>query len=147
MGSQHRDDDLLRLAAGNDARQVRHAVIVVGQHLAGDDRTGCPCLGPVPGQGGAYRSRPRLAAGNPGQGLIRDVHRHVVCCPRFGQPVQPLCLDALDADDNGTINVPDAIRVLILLFNPSKALPSAYPDCGSDPTPDSLNCESYVPCE
>ncbi len=70
------------------------------------------------------------------------------------------CLDALDADDSGTIesigkngdkaiNVSDAIYLLQYLFNSGEppAPPFNGTSCGEDPTPDLIGCTSYPPCE
>jgi hypothetical protein len=57
----------------------------------------------------------------------------------------PTCLDAADADDNGTLNLTDGVRILNHLFLGSGPLPGPGPgDCGQDPTPDDpLGCAEY----
>lgn len=52
----------------------------------------------------------------------------------------PQCLDAADANDSGKIDLADAIRVLDYLFNESENPPPPFLTCGSDPTPDDLDC-------
>ena len=60
----------------------------------------------------------------------------------FG-PADPLpCDDASDANDDGTINIADAIRILQYLFAGALPPPAPFPDCGPDPTPDALDCET-----
>ncbi len=62
----------------------------------------------------------------------------------LGQGVSVPCLDACDVDDNGAVNLADALRVLYTLFEPSQTAPPAhpYPYQGIDRTPnDNLPCE------
>ena len=58
----------------------------------------------------------------------------------------PACVGAADLNDSGGLDVSDAIYGLNYLFadGPSPAAP--FPDCGPDPTPDTLACDSYPPC-
>jgi len=51
------------------------------------------------------------------------------------------CQDAQDTNDDGAIDVADPIALLGLLFSGSEPPPAPFPDCGEDPTPDSLSCE------
>jgi|GEM_PF-1123149 len=55
------------------------------------------------------------------------------------------CMDAADCDDNGSVDITDATYLLSHIF-PNPSLPAPCPNCGVDPTSDSLNCESYPPC-
>jgi len=58
-----------------------------------------------------------------------------------------LCLDAGDANDDGSFNVADAVYELTWLFSGGPAAPPPVgPNCGSDPTSDSLDCASYDAC-
>ncbi|NMD35000.1 MAG: hypothetical protein GYA73_03870, partial [Planctomycetes bacterium] len=50
------------------------------------------------------------------------------------------CADASDANDDGVINIADAIRLLGRLFADGPPLPPPYPEPGTDPTPDGLDC-------
>ena len=51
----------------------------------------------------------------------------------------PRCPDAADADDSGDFNITDPISILGYLFLGGSAPPAPGPqECGSDPTPDSL---------
>ncbi len=50
------------------------------------------------------------------------------------------CLEALDVDDNADVNMADPIFLLTFLFSGGGPIPSPYPTCGDDPTPDSLLC-------
>lgn len=52
----------------------------------------------------------------------------------------PGCLDSLDANDDGLIDISDPIYVLQFLFISGTGIPLPYPDCGVDPTDDTLDC-------
>ncbi len=52
----------------------------------------------------------------------------------------PLCFDAADANDDGRVNIADAITLLLFLFDGGSTLPAPHPDSGFDPTQDSLSC-------
>jgi hypothetical protein len=54
----------------------------------------------------------------------------------------PPCLEAVDANDDGQIDIADASYLLNFLFLGGDPIPEPYPDCGPDPTGDSLGCES-----
>ena len=54
----------------------------------------------------------------------------------------PSCEDAADTDDNGTIELTDAVALFAFLFLGQSAPPEPYPACGVDPTPDALTCEA-----
>ena len=57
----------------------------------------------------------------------------------------PLCHDASDLDDNGILGLADGIYLLNHLFVPgSPAPPEPFPECGDDPTDDSLDCVGPV---
>ncbi len=59
----------------------------------------------------------------------------------------PGCAQAADSDDNGRLEVTDAIRTLDRLFRGGVPLADPVGECGVDPTPDGLDCEAYAPCE
>ena len=52
-----------------------------------------------------------------------------------------------DANDDGTVDIADAIVVLGHLFSSSGDLPEPFGECGFDPTMDTLGCEHYSPCQ
>ncbi len=64
----------------------------------------------------------------------------------IGEPAPP-CLKSLDADENGTIELTDAIRLLNYLFLGGTVPEPPYPECGTDPTEDTLTCLSHPPCD
>ena len=67
--------------------------------------------------------------------------------------VAPRCFDAADTDDNGVLELTDAVRIFSWLFSggapPLPPTPSsgayAEGDCGEDPTADGLGCETLSP--
>lgn len=64
----------------------------------------------------------------------------------FRGELPPTCLDAADADDNGKLEITDAIYSLQSLFLGGPAPPSPFGACGLDPTEDDLGCESFAGC-
>lgn len=55
------------------------------------------------------------------------------------------CLDSADINDDGGFNLPDAIYLLSALFVPgSDAVPEPTASCGTDPTDDSIDCETPI---
>ena len=57
------------------------------------------------------------------------------------------CGDAADWNDDGKVDISDPISTLSYLFGggPAPALP--YPQCGSDPSFDSLGCDQLDICQ
>ena len=53
---------------------------------------------------------------------------------------EPMCRDALDANDSGDIDIADGIYVLSYLFRGGLAPPPPFPAMGADPTADTLGC-------
>jgi hypothetical protein len=53
-----------------------------------------------------------------------------------------VCIDAADANDDGKVNLADAITILGYLFSGAASLPGPFAECGSDPTADTLGCEA-----
>ncbi len=64
----------------------------------------------------------------------------------FGGEEPPPCRDAGDANDDGAINIADAIATLGHLFGGEGNLPAPFGVCGTDPTGDGLDCQSFPPC-
>ena len=63
------------------------------------------------------------------------------------QASQIPCYDSADSNDDGQIDISDAVKILLHLFSGS-TIPDPGPDtCGSDPTPDELDCADYAACE
>jgi hypothetical protein len=57
------------------------------------------------------------------------------------------CLDAADANDDGQIDLADALVILNDLFAQTGPLPEPFGECGIDPTADEIGCRGYTPCE
>lgn len=64
---------------------------------------------------------------------------------RFG-PTPP-CFNAADCNDDGAVDIADAIALVSHLFAGAGSLPEPFGACGIDPTVDDLGCESFPPCE
>jgi hypothetical protein len=64
----------------------------------------------------------------------------------FLRRAPPPCKDAADANDDGVLDPRDIISLLKHLLGFDPALDAPFPSCGVDPTPDSLKCESFMPC-
>ncbi|MBN1443191.1 MAG: hypothetical protein JXA90_10805, partial [Planctomycetes bacterium] len=63
----------------------------------------------------------------------------------MGYP-EPVCLRTSDVDDDGLVNLTDAVHFLMFLFLGGAAPPAPIARCGPDPTPDPLTCLSFPPC-
>ena len=55
------------------------------------------------------------------------------------------CADAADVDDSSVLDISDAVLILDWLFLGSAQPAAPFPDCGLDPSADTLGCESS-PC-
>jgi hypothetical protein len=55
------------------------------------------------------------------------------------------CRKAADSDDNGRVNLLDAITLVFQLFRDSQPR-APFPGCGQDATADTLTCEEYPSC-
>ena len=62
----------------------------------------------------------------------------------FNGAERPGCLDALDTNDDGRINVSDPIATLMFLFLGGSPPPEPFEEPGFDPTDDALGCEGGV---
>ena len=56
------------------------------------------------------------------------------------------CNDAADINDDGALDLSDPIVLLGYLFSNAPAPPAPFPDCGIDPMPDALECDSFAAC-
>ncbi|MBN1417238.1 MAG: DUF2341 domain-containing protein [Planctomycetes bacterium] len=63
---------------------------------------------------------------------------------RDGEP--PSCAKAADLDDDGGVNLDDALLGLRYLFLAGPEPKAPFPGCGYDPTIDALPCEAHSPC-
>ena len=67
----------------------------------------------------------------------------------FSEGEAPSCRKAADANDDGAVDLGDALVVLFYLFplaGDSSPLNPPFPDCGEDAVEDTLSCESFEPC-
>jgi hypothetical protein len=93
----------------------------------------------------------RFVRGDPnGQGTVDLADAVTILMHLFGGGRLD-CNDAADVNDDGAVDIADAIWLLDYLFGgrlplfPPRGVP---PDgCGRDPTPDTLGCDGYDPCE
>jgi hypothetical protein len=56
------------------------------------------------------------------------------------------CLRAADIDDDGNLNVTDAVLLLGFLFQGAAPPEEPYPECGPPPSAGLLECSSFSPC-
>jgi hypothetical protein len=67
--------------------------------------------------------------------------------PRLFGAITPLsCRSAADANDNGRVNIADAIYVLSHVIVGTAPPPPPFPGCGTDPTGDALECAAFPIC-
>ncbi|MFN0057501.1 MAG: hypothetical protein ACKVX7_03515 [Planctomycetota bacterium] len=59
----------------------------------------------------------------------------------------PPCLQAADANNDGANNIADAIWITSYLFLDGPPPPAPFPICGLDPTPGTLRCAAFPPCQ
>ncbi len=64
----------------------------------------------------------------------------------FTDLLDPSCVEALDANDNGKVEIADAIWLLSYLYAGGEVPPEPFQSCGIDPTADTLGCESFSAC-
>lgn len=58
----------------------------------------------------------------------------------------PHCHSSLDVNDDATINIADPVYLILYLFYDGAPPLGPFDECGHDPTPDELGCESSAPC-
>lgn len=64
----------------------------------------------------------------------------------FASGSAPACQKSADSDDDGRVNVADAIWILLHLFAGRESLPPPFGSCGFDTTQDDLSCNTYPGC-
>jgi hypothetical protein len=56
------------------------------------------------------------------------------------------CAKAADGNDDGKVDISDAVFLLGFLFLGGEAPKAPWPGCGADPTADDLTCGSFRNC-
>ncbi|MCA8963195.1 MAG: hypothetical protein KDC38_21885, partial [Planctomycetes bacterium] len=64
----------------------------------------------------------------------------------FSGSAAPSCDDACDINDDGGIDISDAVYALSSLFIGGSTPAAPFGGCGTDPTPDTLDCVSFDAC-
>ncbi len=64
----------------------------------------------------------------------------------FSLGPDPGCQETADANGDGFKNIADTIYMLSSLFSMGPAPVAPHPDCGTDPDPPGLGCDSYSSC-
>ena len=59
---------------------------------------------------------------------------------------RPPCRKSADLNDDGALNVLDAMLVFQHLFRGLNDIPAPFASCGPDPTADRLDCMSFAAC-
>ena len=62
-------------------------------------------------------------------------------------PEVPVCLDALDANDDGRITLEDALYLTLFTLDGGPPPPEPFPKPGADSTSDPITCEKAAPLE
>jgi len=78
-------------------------------------------------------------------GQVDDADATLIMGYALSGAPKPVCMDAADADDNGIVDLSDATFLLHYL-NGGPIIPQPFPDCGPDPTNDTLTCDQYDYC-
>jgi len=97
-------------------------------------------------RGTSFRGTPFLRGDTTGDGTVDITDAIATLDFLFAGRDEPLCLKALDSDDNGDIELTDANFTINFLFLGGTPLPTPNEFCGGDPTPDTLTCESMDLC-
>jgi len=79
-----------------------------------------------------------------GERDIADAIQMILCS--FAGTGCSSCADAADANDDGERGVADPIYLLYFLFLEGPQPPAPGETCGTDPTGDGLDCQSFPPC-
>ena len=82
------------------------------------------------------------ADGRPGLNITDAIH--ILRFLFAGEPAMLGCMDAADVDDDGSVAINDAVYLLNFLFRRGLPLPDPFPECGLDPTEDTLGCMSFA---
>jgi hypothetical protein len=75
-----------------------------------------------------------------------DAHRILEYLFPTDMPRRLVCLDAADVDDNGQVDITDALWVLNFIHCLGRPPQAPFPQCGLDTTQDALSCERFEAC-
>jgi hypothetical protein len=64
----------------------------------------------------------------------------------FAGDRQFMCEKAMDTNDDGDLNIADAVYLGSYIFHDGDIIKAPFPMCGLDETPDSLPCQEYAGC-
>jgi hypothetical protein len=82
-----------------------------------------------------------------GDGIVNIADGIFLLQSLFSNSGNSNCMDAADANDDGSVDVSDVISILGYQFNGTNPPPAPYPNCGVDPAGGtSLGCISYTSC-
>ncbi|MCA8960048.1 MAG: hypothetical protein KDC38_06025 [Planctomycetes bacterium] len=73
-------------------------------------------------------------------GVITLTDLSVLATHLFGAAAAPACLDALDFNDDGAVDIADFAGAIAVVVEGGASLPAPFPDEGADPTADALLC-------
>ncbi len=94
------------------------------------------------------RDEPRFRRGDANADTRVDISDPVAILGYlFVGSFDPSCLESADADDSARVDIADAIYLLNFLFGRGQRPPEPTSGCGIDPTPSTLGCEAFPPCE
>jgi hypothetical protein len=116
---------------------------------AGNTATADQLITVICDDGGGGAGDPEFLRGDAdasGEMRIRDAFKLIRFLYR-GREIP--CEDAADVNDDGTLNYGDVIYLFRSIFfrrRPPPPAPGPF-ECGVDPTPDELSCESFPPCD
>jgi hypothetical protein len=90
--------------------------------------------------------KPQFLRGDANQDGTVDISDAIITLrflylPELDPRTVPKCFDAMDADDNGMLNITDPMYLLQFLFRDGPMPPPPYPSAGPDPTEDQLPCD------
>jgi hypothetical protein len=81
-----------------------------------------------------------------GDGVVNISDAILVLNSLFLGGLAPSCETSADSDDDGAVNLTDPIYLLNYLFQSGPPPAAPHDACGTDPTPDPLDCTAPGPC-
>ncbi|MBI4603358.1 MAG: VCBS repeat-containing protein [Planctomycetes bacterium] len=88
-----------------------------------------------------------IRRGDPNRDGEVDISDAVTVLRHLFLTAEPIpCRKEADSNDDGRVDVSDAVAILQFLYLGADPLPAPYPGCGPDPTPDGVDCGSFLEC-